>query len=95
MDWWQTVGLMATLVATAIAVATLGWRIMLRMQRAIEMTRRELGGEIVKLRGDLSADIVKLRDDLGADIVKLRDDLGADMAKLRDDLRCRYGQAPG
>ena len=41
--WW----------ATAIAVATLGWRILARMQRAIEGTRRELGGEIAGMRQEL------------------------------------------
>ena len=93
MDWWQTVGLMATLVATAIAVATLGWRIMLRMQRAIEMTRRELGREIDGMHQEsrdahdkIGNRLDRVRDDLSADIAKLREDLGTDIAKLRDDL---------
>ena len=71
MDWWQTVGLMATLVATAIAVATLGWRILARMQRAIEGTRRELGGEIAGMRQELDG----TRRELGGEIAGMRQEL--------------------
>lgn len=87
MDWWQTVGLMATLVATATAVATLGWRIMLRLQREIAGTRRELGSEIQRMRQELGRETAKLRDDIGADMAKLRDELRAEMAEFRDELR--------
>ncbi len=69
MDWWQTVGLMATLVATATAVATLGWRIMLRLQREIAEFRDELRADMAKLRDGLRAEMAKVRTDLGADIV--------------------------
>ena len=82
MDWWQTVGLMATLVATATAVATLGWRILLRMQREIASMRRELGSEIQGLRQELG----KFRDDIGADMTRVRTDLGADIVSGRDGL---------
>lgn len=82
MDWWQTVSLMATLVATATAVATLGWRIQLRAQREIAGTRRELGSDIRSMRQELGRDMAKLRDDMA----KLRDDVSADMARLRDEL---------
>ena len=92
MDWWQTVGLMATLVATATAVATLGWRIMLRLQREIAGTRRELGSEIQRMRQELGRETAKLRDDIGADMAKLRDELRADMAKLRDELRAEMAK---
>ena len=71
MDWGQTVGLMATLVATAIAVATLGWRILVRIQRAIDGTRRELGGEIAGMRQELDG----TRRELGGEIAGMRQEL--------------------
>ena len=61
----------------------MGWCILLRMQREIAATRRELGGEIHGMRQELG----KLRDDIGADMVGLRDELRADMTQLRDELR--------
>lgn len=82
MDWWQTVGLMATLVATATAVATLGWRILLRVQREIAATRQELGAEIHGLRQE----IAEFRDELRADMTRVRSDLGADIASGRNGL---------
>ena len=90
MDWWQTVGLMATLVATATAVATLGWRIMLRLQREIAEFRDELRADMAKLRDGLRAEMAKVRTDLGADIVSGRDGLvsvGEGLAELRGEVR--------
>ena len=86
MDWWQTVGLMATLVATAIAVATLGWRILARMQRAIEGTRRELGGEIAGMRQELDG----TRRELGGEIAGMRQELDGTRREL-DGVRRELG----
>ena len=82
MDWWQTVGLMATLVATAIAVATLGWRILARMQRAIEGTRRELGGEIAGMRQELDG----TRRELGGEIAGMRQELDGTRRELGGEI---------
>ena len=109
MDWWQTVGLMATLVLTGTAVATFGWRVLRRETDKLREESKEaherIGGELVRLhdglrgeigqvRGDLRGEIVQVRGDLRGEIVQFRDDLRGEIVQFRDELiQLREGQA--
>ncbi len=102
MDWWQTIGLMATLVLTGTAVATFGWRVLRRETDKLRRESREaherIGGTILQLRDDLRGEIGQVRDDLRGEIGQFRDDLRGEIGQVRDDLcgeivHLREGQA--
>ncbi|MYA11101.1 MAG: hypothetical protein F4087_13065 [Gemmatimonadetes bacterium] len=105
MDWWQTAGLMATLVLTGTAVATFGWRVLRqetdKLRRETESLREEsrraharIGGEITQLGSDLRGEISRLRKDQDAALGRVRDELRGEMAQLRDgQASLRDGQA--
>ncbi|MXX33634.1 MAG: hypothetical protein F4107_01365 [Gemmatimonadetes bacterium] len=105
MDWWQTAGLMATLVLTGTAVATFGWRVLRqetdKLRSETESLREEsrnaharIGGEIVQLGSDLRGEISRLREDQDAALGRVRDELRGEMAQLRDgQASLRDGQA--
>ncbi|MDE2655559.1 MAG: hypothetical protein OXI71_17315 [Gemmatimonadota bacterium] len=109
MDWWQTAGLMATLVLTGTAVATFGWRVLRqetdKLRSETESLREEsrnaharIGGEIVQLGSDLRGEISRLREDQDAALGRVRDELWGEMAQFRDgqaSLREGLGEVRG
>ena len=93
MDWWQTVGMMGTFVATATAVASLGWRMLEKMRQESREAHEKIGSTIVAVRDGLDAKSDTLRDGLEARITGLdakidtfRDGLDAGITTVRDDL---------
>lgn len=105
MDWWQTIGLMATLVLTGTAVATFGWRVLRRETDKLRRESREaherISGALVQVRDDLRSEIGQVRgeigqvrDDLRGEIGLFRDDLSGDIGQVRDEIvHLREGQA--
>lgn len=69
MDWWQTAGLMGTLVLTGTAVATFGWRV---LRQETDKLRRETGS--------LREESRKAHDRIGGEITQLGSDLRGEIA---------------
>ena len=102
MDWWQTIGLMATLVLTGTAVATFGWRVLRRETDKLRRESREaherIGGALVQFRDDLRGEIGQVRDDLRGEIGQVRDEivhLREGQASLREGLGEVRGELRG
>ena len=98
MDWWQTVGLMGTLVGTGTAVAAFGRHILRQETDRLRQESREaherIGGTIDQLRDDLSGQISDLRNGQ----TDLRNELSGQISDLRDgqaSLREGLGEVRG
>ena len=90
MDWWQTVGLMGTLVGTGTAVAAFDRHI---LRQEFGMLRQEswqaherIVGKIDRLRDELSSQISDLRDGQTSLRGGLRE-VRRELKGMRDSLR--------
>ena len=59
MDWWQTAGLMGTLVLTGTAVATFGWRV---LRRETDKLREESRHAHDRIGGDRELDGARISE---------------------------------